>query len=159
MPNTPQTQPELPGQVVDAIEIALDDEHHAEATYEAILTRFGQVRPFCNIVEAERRHAAALIGIMTSYGLTAAPNPYLAGEKPLDPVPATLADACETAVAAELSNVALYDDRLLPAVAGHPDVEAVFRRLRDASADRHLPAFRRCADRHRGAAAPQKQEI
>jgi len=159
MPHPTQSPPGLPDQVVDAILVALDDEYHAEATYEAILARFGQVRPFCNIVEAERRHAAALIGVMASYGLPAAPNPYLTGEKRLDPVPATLTDACETAVATELSNVALYDDRLLPAASGYRDVETVFRRLRDASADRHLPAFRRCADRHRGAAAPQKQEI
>jgi hypothetical protein len=40
---------------------ALDDEYKAEATYAAVITRFGPVRPFINIVEAERRHAGALI--------------------------------------------------------------------------------------------------
>jgi hypothetical protein len=139
----------LPGSVVAAILTALDDEHHAEAAYEAVLARFGAVRPFLNIVEAERRHAAALIRILAAHGLSAPPNPYLSGAKKLGEVPATLDEACEAGVEAEIANVALYDSSLLPAVAGHPEVETVFRRLRDASAERHLPAFRRCASRHR----------
>ena len=39
---------------------ALDDERKAEATYEAVIERFGPVRPFINIVDAEARHSAAI---------------------------------------------------------------------------------------------------
>ena len=37
---------------------ALDDEYRAEAIYDAVMQKFGEVRPFINIIEAERRHAA-----------------------------------------------------------------------------------------------------
>lgn len=41
----------------EALRAALDDEYRAEATYAAVITAFGEVRPFINIIEAERRHA------------------------------------------------------------------------------------------------------
>ena len=34
---------------------ALDDERKAEATYAAVIEKFGEVRPFINIIDAERR--------------------------------------------------------------------------------------------------------
>ena len=54
-------------------------------------------------------------------------------------------EACEAAVAAEVANAALYE-RLLAAT-HRPDILTVFRRLQEASQQRHLPAFRRCAER------------
>lgn len=140
----------LPEPVVAAVLIALDDEYHAEATYAAIMGVFGEVRPFCNIIEAERRHAAALIDILNKHDQIVPPNPYLAGEKPLDPVPETLAAACTQGVEAEIANVRLYDEDLLPTVDAYPEITGVFRALRDASENNHLPAFRRCASRSRG---------
>ena len=55
--------------------------------------------------------------------------------------PASLAIACEQAVQAEIENVALYE-RLIPLITDS-GVRHVFERLRDASRDNHLPAFRR----------------
>ena len=48
-------------------------------------------------------------------------------------------------MAAEIENILLYDEELLPAVAAEPEVARVLLALRDASAERHPPAFQRCA--------------
>ena len=56
-----------------------------------------------------------------------------------------MAQACADAIKAEIENEALYV-RLLDRVTD-PAVRSVMRRLQEASRDRHLPAFRRCADR------------
>lgn len=39
---------------------ALEDERKAEATYMAVIEKFGPIRPFINIVFAENRHAMAV---------------------------------------------------------------------------------------------------
>jgi len=121
---------------------ALDDEWHAEATYAAIIDRFGPVRPFINIIEAERRHAEAILQQLQRLGIAVPANPWSRADVP---VPATLAEACEEAIAAELENIALYD-RLLPKVSDSA-ARHVLERLQAASRDRHLPAFRRCLAR------------
>ncbi len=123
---------------------ALDDEYKAEATYAAVIARFGEVRPFINIVEAERRHAGALLRQCERLGFVPPENRW-AGQVA---APATLREACAEAIAAEVENIALYD-RLLPDVVD-PEVRAVLERLQEASRDRHLPAFRRCLARQVG---------
>lgn len=109
-----------------------------------MIARFGEVRPFSRVIEAERRHQQFLLELFDRYGLT--PPEW----KPHDDisVPATLREACEKAVQAEIENAALYD-RLLAEVS-RPDITATFRHLRDASRDRHLPAFERCRRAGRG---------
>ncbi len=129
----------------NAVLRALDDEYHAEAVYAATLAAFGDVRPFSNIIKAERKHQAALLDVMETYGIAAPANGYQTGEKPLAALPATLADVCAVGVEAEIENARLYDEDLLPAVAGHADIIRVFTNLRDASTNNHLPAFERCA--------------
>ena len=121
---------------------ALDDERKAEATYAAVIEKFGPVRPFTNIISAERRHAAAVENQMDRLGFEIPENPW---QGRVD-APSSLAIACEQAVQAEIENVALYD-RLVPLVAD-AKVRHVFERLRDASRDNHLPAFRRHLARH-----------
>lgn len=120
---------------------ALDDERKAEATYAAVIERFGEVRPFINIIDAERRHSAAIERQMARLGF-AIPANHWEGKCV---APATLAEACSMAIDAEIENIALYD-RLLPAI---PDdvVRQVLQNLQDASRDNHLPAFRRCLER------------
>jgi len=144
---TPALASTLPDAAKTAVLRALEDEYHAEAVYAATLTAFGDVRPFSNIIKAERKHQAALLGLLETYGIAAPANGYLTGEKPLDTLPATLQEMCEIGVAAEIENARLYDEDLLPAVADHPDIIAVFTNLRDASVNNHLPAFQRCAAR------------
>lgn len=125
----------------DALSAALDDEYKAIATYEAVLSAFGPVRPFVNIVEAERRHAAALLRQFDRRGLTPPADRW----RGRIAAPASVAAACAAGVEAEVENAALYD-RLLSAVADDAEVTRVFVALRDASQQRHLPAFRRCLE-------------
>ncbi|MGQ3674516.1 ferritin-like domain-containing protein [Xanthobacter sp. TB0139] len=121
-----------------ALRIALYDEWHAMATYEAVIARFGPVRPFVNIVQAEANHASAIIRQMQRYGFQRPVNDW-AGKVRL---PATLKECCAEGVAGEIDNAAMYDDFLsypLP-----PEVARLFERLKNASQNNHLPAFQRC---------------
>lgn len=131
----------LPPASLRALEAALDDERLAEATYRAILRRHGDRRPFSNIVAAEGRHQAALLGLFEARGLPVPPN-RCAAQQP--EAPTKWVDAIRQAIKAEEDNIALYD-RLLPAVQ-EPDLRSVFERLRWASQERHLPALRRQLD-------------
>ena len=125
----------------DRLTLALLDEYKSRATYAKILERFGPVRPFVNIHEAEGRHVEALIRLFEVYQI----------EIPVDhwpchiTVPATLKEACQQAVDAEQDNMTMYD-RIL-ADTSEPDVRRVLLNLQAASRDRHLPAFERCANR------------
>jgi len=120
---------------------ALEDEYKARATYRRVIAAFGPVQPFVNIEASEGRHIAALIALYERYGL----------EPPADEwegrieAPASVTAACEAAIRGEEENAAMYE-RLL-AVVDEPDVRVVLLRLRSASQERHLPAFRRCAER------------
>jgi rubrerythrin len=126
---------------IDALREALEDEYRARATYRAVIEAFGPVRPFANIVEAEDRHAEALLALFARFGV----------EPPKDTwpgrvtAPATLAEACRAGVEAEIENESMYE-RLLGQISD-PDTLAVMRRLQQASRERHLPAFRRCLQR------------
>lgn len=136
----------LPPSASNALKLALDDEYKAFSTYQVILEKFGEVRPFSNIIQAELRHIEMLKELMVKYRVEIAPNPYLtAANRPI--APATLREACEIGVQAEIANAGLYDNQLLPMVANYNDIKLVFQNLSDASQSRHLPAFQRCASR------------
>lgn len=130
-----------------ALGSALQDERHAEAFYAAVMAKFGDARPFSNIINAERQHEAMLIGLYETYGVAVPENGYATGALVPPVAPETLADACKIGVEAEIANRDLYDGNLLPAVAAYPDITLVMQRLRDASEENHLPAFQRCANR------------
>jgi len=133
---TPLTEIEI-----RALEEALDDEYRAWATYDQVIADFGEVRPFINIREAEARHIEALRALFVTYGLDLPANPWAGRVERYTSVQ----EACEAGVAAEVDNAALYE-RLLSATR-RPDILATFRRLQEASQERHLAAFRRCAAR------------
>jgi hypothetical protein len=126
---------------IEVLREALDDEYHAWATYDQVIADFGEVAPFLNIRDAEARHIEALRVLYRSFGLQMPENDW-PGRVERYP---SLQAACEAGVAAEIANAGLYD-RLL-AVPVRPEIAAVLQRLRQASQDRHLPAFRRCAER------------
>lgn len=132
-----------PGEVIALLD-ALDDEHKAHATYAQVIADFGPVRPFENIVESEARHIDALTSLMHRYAVPVPSNPW-PGKVPRFE---TVEQACRAAVDAEIDNAALYD-RLL-ASTERADVRAVLKNLQEASQERHLPAFRRCAERGNG---------
>jgi hypothetical protein len=133
----------------DALEHALieaiHDEYKARATYRQIIQTFGPVRPFVNILQSEQRHIRALTALFEKYAIAL----------PLDDwdtrvtVPASIQDACQQGVEAELENGEMYQ-RLLQETHGYPDVQAVFSNLQRASQQNHLRAFQRCAN-HRSA--------
>jgi hypothetical protein len=132
----PLTEPE-----VNALLEALDDEYKAVATYAQVIDDFGPIRPFVNIIEAERRHIEALRGLFERYDLEMPANPWpgtIAGFESVD-------DACAAGVEGEIENAAMYQ-RLIDAT-HHTDIIEVFENLRRASQDNHLPAFERCTQR------------
>jgi hypothetical protein len=123
-----------------AVEEALRDELRGEAIYARVLKDHGEVRPFSNVIRAERRHAAFLADLLKARSLAVPALP--AG----DEVPgyASVKEACAAAVVFETKNVALYD-RLLAAGPLQDDVKQAFDHNRMASLDHHKPAFERCA--------------
>lgn len=137
----------MDAKTIEALREALDDEFKARATYRKVIEAFGPVRPFVNIVEAEDRHARALLALLARVGIAAPrdtwPDRVVA--------PRTLAAACRAAVEAEIENEAMYQ-RLLRRVSD-PAARRVMRRLQQASQERHLPAFRRCLEREAGRSA------
>ena len=109
----------------------------ARATYAAILAQFGAgVQPYANIYEAEVKHVAALQQQCQKFGVPIPTDPYMGNVTP----PATLLEAAEIGVVAEILNVAMYDD-LLTKVPNFPSLVQVFTNLRAASLNNHLPAF------------------
>ena len=130
-------------QTIAALNEALQDEFKARATYNKVIETFGPIRPFINIVEGEDRHASALLRQFERLGLKP-PKDEWAGRIE---APTSIAIACEEAIAAEIENAEMYD-RLL-AVIDDPTVRDVLLNLQDASQSRHLPAFRRCLERHK----------
>jgi rubrerythrin len=129
---------------VRALQEALDDEYHAWASYDQVISDFGPVRPFVHIRDAEARHALALSDLFVRYGQPLPANTWR-GRVARH---ASLQAACEAAVAAEVANAEMYE-RLL-ASTQRPDIQAVLRKLQQASQQRHLPAFQRCAQRGPG---------
>jgi len=124
-----------------ALREALDDEYRSWATYDQVIKDFGDIRPFSNIREAEARHIGALIYLFAQYALDVPQNPW-AGRVPHY---ASVRAACEAAVQAEIANGAMYQSLLR--TTSRQNILAVLQNLQRASVERHLPAFRRCAER------------
>lgn len=123
------------------LQFAIEDEYKAKAEYEAIISKFGEVRPFTNIIQSEAQHISAIIPLYTKRNMTV-PEDH-ASQNVV--IPETLKQACEIGVQAEIDNIAMYDHFLkqnLPV-----DVEQVFEALKSASYN-HLNAFSRCASRY-----------
>jgi hypothetical protein len=130
-------------QTIQALSEALEDEYKARAAYRMVIERFGPVRPFVNIAEAEDRHIEALLAQFRRLG----------EDPPQDTwpervtAPGSLAEACADAIGAEIENDAMYT-RLLGQVTD-TGVREVMLRLQTASRTHHLPAFQRCLARKR----------
>lgn len=131
---------DLPQTVKDALGKALDDEYKAYSTYEAVINKFGNIRPFFMIIRAEEQHIASLKAIYDKYGLNIPLNNW--SKKIV--VPETVREACGVGVEAEIDNAALYKNDLLPVVSDYEDITVVFQNLMSASEKKHLPAFEKC---------------
>lgn len=131
---------ELPNEIQDALYKAIQDEYKAKALYELTIDKFGSVKPFSMIVRAEEQHISSLKAIYDKYGLKI-PEP----EKISLSIPDTLSEVCQIGVDAEIENANLYKSELLPKVSKYSDITSVFTNLMNASQEKHLPAFQRCA--------------
>lgn len=120
------------------MEEAINDEYRARAFYTAAIQKFGNVRPFSNIVQAEERHVQLWNSLFTKYGLPI-PADTFAGKVE---VPDTLKAACQMGVEAEIANVKMYDNFL--SFINESDLRAAFTQLRSVSQNNHLRAFQRC---------------
>ena len=132
---------ELSIEVQHALDEAINDEYKALSTYEAVISKFGSIRPFSMIKGAEEQHISSLKAIYDKYGLEVPENDWS------DKVsaPESIQEACQIGVDAEISNAALYKDKLLPAVVDYSDITQVFKNLMNASEQKHLPAFQNCS--------------
>jgi len=119
----------------------LQDEYHAEAIYKKIIEDFGEQRPYINIVRAEKRHSQAIENLYRNYNLLIPDNEWEDDEK----IPSfnSLQEACQASAQAEIDNIDLYEE-LLPVIK-ETDIKTVFTNNRDASKDKHLPAFNKCS--------------
>jgi hypothetical protein len=123
--------------VEDMLVYAMQDEIAAKAEYEALIEEFGSVRPITNILRAELRHIDALTPLLEAYGVD------IGDFVPATTVPASLDEAYQIGVDAEIKNIALYQSYLASELP--EDVAAVFNRLATASTH-HLEAFQRQLD-------------
>jgi len=128
-------------QEIEALNTALDDEYKAHATYAKVIEDFGQVNPFANIINAEKTHIAELLEIYAKYNLEPIEDRWLGNIGSYS----SIGQACQVGVEAEIANADLYDG--LFSKVDNQDITAVFTSLRDASREKHLPAFQRCASK------------
>lgn len=148
------------------LQTALDDERHARALYEAVMLKYGEVRPFSNIIRSEVAHIQLAADLMDKYSFKPAPDKFVRKPKETKAefiarleVPDTYAGALRMAVSLERQQGPLYD-RL--SIGAPDDVKAVFARLKADSVERHLVAFERNlarvpgrGPRHRGGPPPR----
>jgi hypothetical protein len=124
----------------DMLTYAIQDEYLARAEYQGIMAQFGTIRPFSNIIEAEGTHVSWLEQAFNNYKL---PIPKDEAKAYIH-VPATLKEAYEAGVQAEIDNIAMYDRFLATPLVQDPkyaDLKTLFTNLRNASTN-HLEAFK-----------------
>ena len=133
----------------EMIILALEDEYAAKATYEVIIDQYGEVKPFTNIFKAEQTHIELLLPLFETYQLTL-PEEV---DKDLLDIPATIEEAIQIGVDAEIANIELYASFLETEIP--EDVRVVFEKLMAAS-EHHLEAFTRVLN---GASSQGQMEV
>jgi hypothetical protein len=115
---------------------AIQDEYLAHGEYEYVLSKFGDQRPFNNIVEAEVQHIAELKILFDNYKLAV---PIDMSKDHIIPA-ASMDEALKIGEQAEIDNIAMYKSFLnkdLP-----EDVKSTFNFLMKGS-ESHLEAFQK----------------
>lgn len=124
-----------------ALTEAIAEEYLARDTYQFVLSRLGAtVTPFSQIAVSEQQHVDALAALFRKYGQAVPGDPGLTE----NPSFADRKAACQIGVDAEIHDIALYDRLLASGDIKHADLVQVFKNLRAASVNNHLPAFDRC---------------
>ena len=132
----------MPETLSNALIEAINDEYKARATYLHVISKFGEIRPFINIVEAEGRHIEALLPLFIKYKIAVPEDNWYSRIQ----TPKSLIEACRVGVESEIENAEMYS-RLLDSTKKYPDVQQVLLQLQRASAENHLPAFQRCVEK------------
>lgn len=117
---------------------AMQDEYLAKKEYQIIMDKYGEQKPFSNIIKAETSHISQLTALLNKYNI---PIPEDTSKDHVV-LPPSLNEAYKTGVAAEIDNIAMYENFLkenLP-----QDIKDTFISLRDASKN-HLAAFQKNA--------------
>ena len=135
---------QLDEQTQQALIDAINDEYKARATYQKIIDTFGEIRPFTNIIKAEETHIKELLPLFEKYGVDVPKDEWYKDV----PKYASVQEACKAGVQAEIENAKLYDEFFT--FVKEQDIIDVFKALRDASQEKHLPAFQRCVERGDG---------
>jgi len=116
---------------------AIEDEYLAQATYQAIIDAYGNIKPFSKIILAEQTHIDLLLPLFEAYGVEVPLN----NAADFVVLPESISSALATGIEAETLNIAMYQVFLgqqdLPT-----DVQTVFELLMNAS-ENHLKAFSR----------------
>lgn len=121
---------------------ALQDEYMAQAEYQAIITTYGEIKPFTNILLAEGTHIGLLLPLFEAYGIAVPANDAAANVI----IPESITSALATGVQAEEMNIAMYE-KFLAQTDLPDDVRNVFTYLMNASIQ-HQNAFAK--DRYSG---------
>lgn len=124
----------------DMLRYALADEYLARAEYEAIMKEFGEQRPFSNIIKAEETHIEELLPLFTEYNIDVPED--VAKEHVV--VPASIEEALEIGVQAEIDNIEMYGVFLEKDIP--EDVKEIFANLK-AGSEKHLEAFKNGLER------------
>ena len=132
----------MPETLSNALIEAINDEYKARATYLHVISKFGKIRPFINIIEAEDRHIEALLPLFFKYEIAVPEDNWYSRIQ----APKSLIEACRIGVKSETENAEMYS-RLLDLTKEYLDVQQVLMQLQKASAENHLPAFQRCVER------------
>ena len=130
---------QLTQQEIQALNMALDDEYKARATYEKVIQDFGGKRPFVNIIDSEEQHIEMLKTLYHKYDLVVPKDKH---KNEILGFP-SLKQACAAGVDAEIENAELYDNLLK--IVNKQDIKIIFHQLQHASQQNHLPAFEQCA--------------
>jgi len=120
----------------DMLTYAIQDEYLARSRYSLVVEKFGDQRPFINIISAEETHIRHLNPLFTKY------NVALPADNSKDYVkePTNIKESLEAGVQGEIENIAMYERFLKQNIPS--DVKTVFTSLRNASQN-HLQAFQR----------------
>ncbi|MFY9079897.1 DUF2202 domain-containing protein [Aliarcobacter cryaerophilus] len=124
------------------LQIAIYHEFKAYETYSKIIEKFGNIKPFSNIKEAEAVHYSVLIQLAQKYNVEVPKNDWT--EK-ID-IPNTIIECCELGVAGEIDNITMYNHLL--SFATKNDIIDLLFQLQAASYNNHLPVFRNCVINH-----------
>lgn len=123
----------------DALVTTLQEEYLARDVYQAVIAKLGSTRPFANILKSEEQHVAALMALFTKYGLAVPADTQAARTSTLMAGVTMVDDALKLGITVEKEDIALYDT--LVKTVDNQDILQVFGNLKDASVNRHLPAF------------------